>query len=316
MTGACSALSAAIGEPLPGTAPHARTWVVLEQSGSWGQQALRDADLPDGIGPAIAAAAKSAGVGILLARHPDRLARDGHRGCWAWVARASDGKATVYAGQLASIGEVADWDFARIAAGQGPQLDGPATEPLLLACTQGGRDACCARLGRPLLSTLHEALGPTERHLVWEASHIGGHRFAPTILMLPTGAVYGRLDGVQAIGVLDKARAGLIDPIGLRGLSSLAPAEQAADAAVRSRIGPRAFSDLRVLGRIDEAANDGMEVARVQVLEHAPLAEAAGRRWTVTLQQHRLPDLRPESCGKDPVPADVWQVLDVTAHDA
>ena len=40
-------------EPLAGTATHVRTWLLLEHSGPWGNDALLDARLPDGLGPAL-----------------------------------------------------------------------------------------------------------------------------------------------------------------------------------------------------------------------------------------------------------------------
>jgi len=62
-------------------------------------------------------------------------------------------------------------------------------------CTHGSRDACCGRLGVPIYQTLrrHAALS-AGRLRVWRTSHIGGHRFAPTLVELPTGRYWGHLD--------------------------------------------------------------------------------------------------------------------------
>ena len=43
--GRCSALSRDAGEPRGGTAPHARVWVLLEQPGPWGRDAVHDSHL-------------------------------------------------------------------------------------------------------------------------------------------------------------------------------------------------------------------------------------------------------------------------------
>ena len=56
-------------------------------------------------------------------------------------------------------------------------------------CTNGRRDRCCALLGRPLAAEI-VAAGHSE---VWEVTHLGGHRFSPTMLVLPHGYAYGRL---------------------------------------------------------------------------------------------------------------------------
>lgn len=62
-----------------------------------------------------------------------------------------------------------------------------AIEPTLLVCTHGSRDACCGSLGPKLAARLGQD------HQVWEVSHLGGHRFAPTLWHLPSWRVYGRV---------------------------------------------------------------------------------------------------------------------------
>ena len=77
--------------------------------------------------------------------------------------------------------------------GGGPSPASPAPlppTPVLLVCTNGRRDVCCAVRGRPV--ALDAAAAAPGR--VWEASHTGGHRFAPTGVLLPHGATLARLD--------------------------------------------------------------------------------------------------------------------------
>lgn len=64
----------------------------------------------------------------------------------------------------------------------------PVSEKFLV-CTHGSRDVCCGTLG-PRLAQALRAAGHQE---VWEVSHIGGHRFAPTLWHLPSWRFYGRL---------------------------------------------------------------------------------------------------------------------------
>ncbi|MFK8019288.1 MAG: sucrase ferredoxin [Pseudomonadales bacterium] len=63
------------------------------------------------------------------------------------------------------------------------------SEPLYFVCMNGQRDICCARFGRPVYQELRVQFGDR----VWQVSHLGGHRFAPNVLTLPAGDVYGRL---------------------------------------------------------------------------------------------------------------------------
>lgn len=61
----------------------------------------------------------------------------------------------------------------------------------LLVCTHGTRDTCCGTMGVRCAQLLRESLA--EPDCVWEVSHLGGHRFAPTLFALPSWRVYGRL---------------------------------------------------------------------------------------------------------------------------
>ncbi len=65
----------------------------------------------------------------------------------------------------------------------------PLADPILLVCTNGKRDACCALRGRALMTAL--AADHAER--TWECTHLGGHRFAGNLVCLPHGIVYGRV---------------------------------------------------------------------------------------------------------------------------
>jgi hypothetical protein len=66
----------------------------------------------------------------------------------------------------------------------------------LLICTHGRRDVCCGAMGTALFADVVKAQvdWPTHRNLqIWRTSHTGGHRFAPTAIVLPEGTMWGRL---------------------------------------------------------------------------------------------------------------------------
>ncbi len=64
----------------------------------------------------------------------------------------------------------------------------------IVVCTHGSRDACCGKFGYPFYGTLRYQYAVTGRLQVWRASHIGGHRFAPTLMDLPEGRYWGHLE--------------------------------------------------------------------------------------------------------------------------
>jgi hypothetical protein len=55
---------------------------------------------------------------------------------------------------------------------------------MVLVCTHGVRDACCAIKGRPIAGAVAKALASSDVEVL-ECSHLNGHRFAGTALTLP-----------------------------------------------------------------------------------------------------------------------------------
>ncbi|MGB5898168.1 MAG: sucrase ferredoxin [Geitlerinemataceae cyanobacterium] len=77
-------------------------------------------------------------------------------------------------------------------------LQPPTHRPIrdFFVCTHGSHDKCCSRYGYPFFRqarTIAFNLGLRDVR-VWQVSHIGGHRFAPTMISFPDGRYYGALD--------------------------------------------------------------------------------------------------------------------------
>ncbi|HEV7650211.1 MAG TPA: sucrase ferredoxin [Actinophytocola sp.] len=290
----CSAAAGVIGEPLAGTAATARSWLCIEQPGPWGRDALSASHLDSGVSRELAALAAGTGVRIALIRrpghHPDRhrpvprhvyLAHTGPGNTWLERAMIGDPKALL------------DLDFRRAGAGEPGLLGERVTDPVLLVCTNGRRDVCCALLGRPIAAALASAHGEA----VWECTHLGGHRFAPTAVLLPTGYAYGRLDVASAAGLLDRAN---VMTENCRGRSTWAPAGQVAELAVRDRTG-ELDPDALTVTAVDQA--DGRWLVTV--------AHRDGDRWQVTVAAREVAPARPASCTAAPTPAVCLDVVGV-----
>jgi hypothetical protein len=71
------------------------------------------------------------------------------------------------------------------------RVESPRDERLLLMCTHARVDVACAKFGIPLQRHLErlQISGVTAAR----CSHFGGHRFAPTLLELPSNRLWGRL---------------------------------------------------------------------------------------------------------------------------
>ncbi|MEU6452282.1 sucrase ferredoxin [Streptomyces sp. NPDC046979] len=285
----CSTVSRDLDEPVSGTAPIATTWLLLEQPGPWGAKALTSSHLDPALGRALEEAVKGTGVRVALIRRPGRHADRGtpvERRVYA--AHTVPGNVWVHATTIRDPRRLLDLDFAALGRGDHRGFDsaldgGPHRgDPLALVCTNGKRDRCCALLGRPLAAEL-AASGAAG---VWEVTHLGGHRFSPTVLVLPHGYVYGRVQAHDVKEILHGAREGRIVVQGCRGNSAWERPGQAAELALRSTLGEAAAGALSVV-RTDGAA------PRWEVT----LAHADGRHWRVTVAQGASTPPRPESCG-------------------
>jgi hypothetical protein len=77
----------------------------------------------------------------------------------------------------------------------------------ILVCTHGSHDKCCAKYGNVFYRQAVETVAQLslERVRVWQASHIGGHRFAPTAIDFPEGRYYGRLNPIAFAAILQRS---------------------------------------------------------------------------------------------------------------
>ncbi len=285
--GLCSTFCRELREPLPGTAVVAAGWVVVEQPGPWGAKAPTQSHLDPVFGGAFDEACKKVDVrfGLIRSpgRHPDAIERT-HQ---VYVASTLPGRTWLLGGRVGDPVALKELDLD--AVGRGDQAAviaslpalAPIDEPVVLVCTNGKRDECCALLGRPLVS----ALAKVAPGRVWEANHLGGHRFAPTATFLPAGSMHGHLTVETAAAVLDAAGRGETVLTGLRGRSTWTKRGQVAEVAVRRLIDELALDALSVVG-------EDLEAVTVRHID--------GRSWTVPVTSAPADPPRPESCGKEP----------------
>lgn len=284
----CKEAAATLAEPLEATAATARTWLLIEQPGPWGAKALKESRLDPAVGRELDRLAAGTGVRVALIRRPGRHA-DTHRRTRHRViaAHTAPHDPWVRTTEIANPAELTALDLPAMGAGAhggfGAAYDGP---PVALVCTNGTRDRCCAVHGRPLAAEL----GASGGHDVWETTHLGGHRFAPTMLVLPHGYAYGRMDAVHAKDVLESASRGRLVSANCRGRSTWDRPGQAAELAVRTLTGENLASALTVdRTRRDPGAPDG------EVTVH--VTHADGRAWQVRVAENVSQPPRPESCG-------------------
>ncbi|WP_211288731.1 sucrase ferredoxin [Actinophytocola xinjiangensis] len=296
----CSAVAEVLGEPLAGTAATARSWLCVEQPGPWGRDALSASHLDPGVAAELGRLTAGTGVRVVLIRrpgsHPDRHRPVPQR---VYLAHTAPGRTWLERASVHDPKELLDLDFAAAGAGTRGLLGSVSADPLLLVCTNGRRDVCCAVLGRPLAAELAGSHGDA----VWECTHIGGHRLSPTAVLLPTGYSYGRLDAVSGARLLEGGAAVVTE--GCRGRSTWPVVGQVAELAVRESTGVDCPDAVEVGAAVESPG--GWVV---------PVWHEDGRSWRVLVTQRTVAESRPASCGAAPTPAVAFEVGSVTAVGA
>jgi hypothetical protein len=224
----CSDLSRQRDEPLYGTAPADRVWFLLEYEGEWRARAAEDNDLPQSVQAHLQKALSAVkGSRLLFVR---RERRPAGAPIHFFVAVTDEATPMLYRFGLDTYQDLLALDLPGIAAGgtaAGHRID----DPLYAVCTNGKRDACCARYG----VALYQALRERAPEQVWHSTHIGGHRFAPTLLILPHGINYGRLAPEQARELLARHAEQRLLLRHLRGRTGYPAVGQAADFFLRAK---------------------------------------------------------------------------------
>lgn len=266
----CADASLAAGEQLGATAVVAESWLVLEVPGAWPRDVGDGAALPAGAREVVSA-------WLSIARRPRlqfvrRPKRSGGR-LLAFLVRSREQESEVRRIELGALDELARLDLRSA----GEVVD----QSLVLVCGHGSRDRCCATRGTEVFELLDERLAEEE---LWISSHLGGHRFAPNLLVLPSGLQFGRVSRDDALFLTARALAGRIDVETYRGRTCYERAVQAAELAVRRE------------ARLEGIAELALEAVEEHVITFATFA---GSEYTVVVEEVQGPAV-PASCGADP----------------
>ncbi|MCW2513646.1 MAG: hypothetical protein JWR11_2688 [Mycobacterium sp.] len=286
----CSDQSLARDDPLFGTASAGHAWVLLEMAGPWGRSALLESPslVDPSVGRAIARRFETAGLRIAAIRRPGRRPATPR---WRWfIARSDEGSEALYQGEVNG-----PEDYLDIAT---DGSDGaPARGPLVAVCAHGKHDQCCAVRGRSATA----AIASQYPEFTWECSHLGGDRFAATMLVLPEGLCYGRVDSTDAAELVTLYLDGRLVNRFLRGRTSLPHAVQAAQHFAREATGDDRIAALSPLDvqhddhhiRVVLAADDGpLEVVLAEQLSE-PLRSMCHSSVAGRVRTYALVSMRP-----------------------
>jgi len=261
----CSDRSLEREDPLGGSAGFGERWFLVEIDGAWGAHAFLQSRLDPVLGRALVRRIETAGMRPLAIRRTGLRADERRRqSVWRWaVVDARPGSESVSWGSVDDPALLLD-----------VPLDGSAgtasTDPVICVCTHARHDQCCAVKGRAVVS----ALARQHPTLTWECSHLGGDRFAATLVVFPHALHYGRVPASHATHLLDAYAAGQVDRRYLRGRSSLANVVQAAQGFAREALDDSRIDSLALVSSTAAAGLDG---------------RPADALWTVVLDHDGTP---------------------------
>jgi hypothetical protein len=270
--GRCADLSEAAGECLAATAVTARAWLLVEVRGAWPRDVSDSGALPPAAEAAIGAwLAETPKSRLQFLRRPGRTRRTR----LAYVVRSEEGVKDVRRFELDDLEALSAVDLA----GGGEPVD----TSLVLVCAHGSRDRCCSLRGTAVFGALAGRLGEEE---LWISSHLGGHRFAANVVVLPAALQFGRVTPEEAPYVVARALGGRIELDRYRGRTSYDARAQAGERVVRSTAGLDGLDDLTLVAQENHRT-------RFRAWD--------GREWETAASETESPPV-PASCGDDPAP--------------
>jgi hypothetical protein len=254
----CSDLSLQAGEPLYGTATQTDVYLLLEYNGAWGPKALEESAIPDSVKAYLKTYGKANPLTkTLVIRAPRQQQAPDIR---FFVALAGAVSPAIYIFHLERYEDLLKVDIPAVLAGDPRYAVNRYPYPLYLVCTNGRRDACCARHGPAVLDALFDGLPDNREPLIWHSTHMGGHRFAANMICLPHGLLYGRVRADTARLILAAYQRGDLYLPNLRGRACYPPPAQAAEVYLRQGSGEIALDAYRLLDA--QAVLDGEWLVR------------------------------------------------------
>lgn len=259
----CSDASLDRNEPMYGTASFVKRWLLIEQPGPWGSNALLASRMPARIAREIGSRARKLGIRVVLIRRGARLST-GRRQCYFLRTEDRD----PYAAHLSldSPWDLLDLDLSPLRDGGDVQGAGPLAEPLFLVCTHGRHDACCSIKG----NQVSRVACAIEDAQAWECSHIGGDRFAANLVCFPHGVYYGRVDPEDVTELISSYSKGRISLDHYRGRCCFSFPLQAAEYFLRRELEVTDVDAVALIG--SDLSEDGLR-ARFTVGERPALVQ-------------------------------------------
>lgn len=241
----CTDHSIAQGQPLAGTGAMAlRHLFIRWPKGRWRSPRYESVGLEPVLQRAIY---QSYGVG----RYVGLLESDG--GPDLELVSFPDSRTALPSSQAEAAELIRAW-------AEGTPLEGPVLpRPVVLCCTDAKVNACCARYGFPIYKALRQH-ADSHGFDVMQTTHFGGCHFAPSVIVMPQRARYGRLSVEEIPHFLSTLAEGRHYLKSFKGRPELSEIEQCAEIAAWHWAEDNGYrqSDVQLTGQVTESEDQAL----------------------------------------------------------
>jgi hypothetical protein len=229
----CSIESKEVNELSIGSAANHENLILIECNEPWSSKPIRDSSLPDVVKSYLADYVSKKGNKALLIKSEDRRAQ-----ITVFFVKTTPDYCRQYRFSIKSYLDILEIDISD------PKPEFVDNTPQIFVCTNGKKDKCCSKFGFPAYKNLvinNNDLGIG----IWQCTHFGGDRFAPTLLLTPYGYYYSRVDVIYPSEFLVKIKNKIIALDNLRGKCTYNSFAQAGEFYIRKSYNILEFEGLK-----------------------------------------------------------------------
>jgi len=278
------------GESMIGMTANNQHYVLVECPLPWPHQAAEAKPVPENLQALMTELRETQqSVRFLFIYNQTLKLRQGNRVIILTLPQGRTQGFYKYESQVNDLAQVAPLIRNYLADGTNADLEDSSAIRDILVCTHGTHDKCCGKYGKPFYQEACKITASFPNVRVWQSSHFGGHRFAPTAIDFPEGRFYGFLNRDFFTSILQ--RAGDISCLNqiYRGWSILPRPVQILEKELALVHGWDWF-DYKVAGRILEKTEDGNQ-QKVELEYETPDGKLATYRGSIVVDPNQTVEL-------------------------
>ncbi|AZT82206.1 sucrase ferredoxin [Marinobacter sp. NP-4(2019)] len=294
----CSIESLRAGDPLAGTGTHVASNLLISwPRPKWSRSLRLAVDMDEELSQQIERLAAGG-------RRVNLIDRRGWSACSHRIYQLPEGRyfdvdrsdLVAFLAAVESGSDLASWSGT------------PMKQSLVLCCTHGKKDKCCAKFGyaayRELAATVNDRDLPFE---VWESSHLGGCRLSASVMVFPAMRKYGRVAPEHVLPLLEHEAEGVPYLPCYRGHSQLSQPQQCAEIAALEWLSERRITARLTVETKPDSGKGEAETVRVDWMA----ADAAG---ALIVECGTTEVMRVDTCAdldEGPTPSLCWKVNNI-----